>query len=245
MMSCNSQDEEINELNVTLNLSLKGDKFFIFFHGFTGSRFQSPFNELAKALCEMGINVVRLEFRGHDKSRFPFENFTINHAYEDAETIIRYVMRKYAPKRLGLVGVSMGGHVAIYSAGKFSEIDTLVLLAPAIDFSEVFKNPPKRVDNYYLVGRYGNLKLKEQGYMSVAKANVMNLAEKVTSPTLIIHCKDDTVVPYTQSLKFFEKLKANKKRIVLLDKGDHFFESEEVKKKVLEETANWLRSIEF
>ncbi|QXJ30917.1 alpha/beta hydrolase [Saccharolobus shibatae] len=245
MVSCRQYDDVIDELNVTFNIPEKSDKFFILFHGFTGSRFQPPYNELANSLCEKGINVIRVEFRGHDKSKFPFENFRIDHAYEDAENIISFVEKEYNPKQIGLAGVSMGGHVAIYAAAKFSGINALILLAPAIDFTEVFRNPPKKVDNYYLVGRYGNLKLKEDGYMSVARANVMNLAEKISSPILIIHCKDDSVVPYTQSIRFLERIRVEKKKLVLLEKGDHFFEPNEVKSKVIEEANNFLSIINF
>ncbi|QGA55341.1 alpha/beta fold hydrolase [Sulfolobus sp. E5-1-F] len=247
MISCKQYDSEVNGLNLTFNVPENGkkDKFFIMFHGFTGSRFQPPYNELAYTLCEKSINVIRVEFRGHDKSKFPFENFRIEYAYEDAENVINLVKREYNPKRIGLVGVSMGGHVAIYSAAKFSDINALVLLAPAINFIEVFRNPPRKVENYYLVGRYGNLKLKEEGYLSVARANVMNLAEKIFSPTLIIHCKDDSVVPYTQSITFFEKIKAEKKKLVLIEKGDHFFEPDEVKNKVIEEVNSFLPAINF
>ncbi|MEM0304955.1 MAG: hypothetical protein QW685_08005, partial [Saccharolobus sp.] len=39
-------------------------KIFNIFHGFTGSRYQSPFNDMTKALCNIGINVLRLEFGG-------------------------------------------------------------------------------------------------------------------------------------------------------------------------------------
>lgn len=78
--------------------------------------------------------------------------------------------------------------------------------------------------------------------MSIAKSNAMDLAEAISTPMLIIHAKNDSVVPYTQSEAFFNKLKSTDKRLVLLDEGEHVFVTYRARTKVIEELIDWFKS---
>lgn len=210
----------------------------VFFHGFTGSKIEANrlFVDLARALCYNGIAAFRFDFRGHGDSPLPFEDFRLSYAIEDAEASIHYVKEHIKPKSIGILGLSMGGNIAVHIASKFSEIKVVVLLSPALTFN--FPLPSEKRD-YFIMGPH---KLKVEGYLSMRNASVMNLAEKLTQAVLIIHPKNDPVVPYTQSVEFYDRLKNSaKKKILLLENGGHVLDTYESKLKSFEEIVSWIK----
>jgi len=215
----------------------------VMLHGFTGSRIEAwrLFVDLARAICGVGISVLRFDFRGHGDSPLPFEEFRLEYALEDAENAVRYVESVLRPRRLGLIGLSMGGHVAVKTAHRLGDkVSSLVLLAPGIDLGklvEVAINIVPRVGDFYI---FGPLRLRREGVESLAKSNAMDLAEEIKAPTLIIHAKNDEVVPYAQSAEFYNRLRAEKK-LVLLEEGGHVFATPASRLRVLEEVTEWIK----
>ncbi len=214
----------------------------VMFHGFTGNRIEVNrlFVDIARALCSNSLSVLRFDFRCHGDSPLQFEEFKIDYALEDAENSIRYVENMYKPSKIGLIGLSMGGHIAIKTAYRFSDrISSLILLAPAIDFGRLVEQVIDRlirVDEYYIFGAY---RLKKEGVESIIKSNAMDLAKDIKTPTLIIHAKNDEVVPYAQSVEFYNKLRIDRKKLVLLDEGGHVFSTITSKSRVIQEIVEW------
>jgi len=215
----------------------------IMLHGFTGNRVEAGrlFVDLARALCSIGVSVLRFDFRGHGDSPLSFEDFRLDYALEDAENAVEYVEATLKPRRIGLLGLSMGGHIAVKTAYRLGDrVSSLVLLAPAIDFGkimeEVVKGIPVVGDTYIL----GPHRLRREGVESIIRSNAMSLAEGIKSPTLIIHAKNDEAVPYTQSVEFYNKLRVEKK-LTLLDEGGHVFTTYASRSRVIEEVSEWAR----
>uniref|UniRef100_A0A832CA05 Alpha/beta fold hydrolase n=1 Tax=Ignisphaera aggregans TaxID=334771 RepID=A0A832CA05_9CREN len=213
-------------------------------HGFTGNKIEANrlFVDISRALCGIGLAVFRFDYRCHGESPLPFEEFKLDYAIEDAENALKFIETLYKPKKIGLIGLSMGGHVAIKITVKYqNKISTTALLAPAIDFTKLIeaKNMIPKINGYYIFGPH---RIKEEGLMSIAKSNAMDLAEAISTPMLIIHAKNDSVVPYTQSETFFNKLKSTDKRLVLLDEGEHVFVTYRARTKVIEELIDWFKS---
>jgi len=216
----------------------------ILLHGFTGNKIESNrlYVDLARTLCNSGIAVLRFDYRGHGDSPCSFEDFRIVWAYEDAEAAIKHVIEelsdKVDSKRIGLVGLSLGGAVAIRSSVKFkSVIKALVLLSPAINFSEIIKAEELSSDNYVYLGPQ---RIRKESIKELAQVNLMNMADKINAPTLIIHSKDDNVVPYEQSVKFHDKLTC-KKKLILLEEGGHVFSTYNSRALVIQEVRDWLK----
>ncbi|MCC6058594.1 MAG: alpha/beta hydrolase, partial [Desulfurococcaceae archaeon] len=116
-----------------------------------------------------------------------------------------------------------------------------VLLAPGLRFREPGRDIRKmmqRVDNYYI---FGSFRIRVDALEDMGKYNAIELADKISIPTLIIHAKDDQVVPYTQSTEFFEKLKIQDKKLILLDEGGHVFSTYTSKTRVITEIVNWIK----
>ena len=210
----------------------------VFFHGFTGHKIENGrlYVEIARALCEKGIGSLRFDFRGHGESPLPFEEFRLDYAFEDAEKVIEYVRKELSEdfdvSRLGILGLSMGGAVAINVAAKDKGIKAIALLSPAINLRETSTQKPDSEFFYW-----GPFRLKTECLESF-NVDLTNKAEQISAPTLIIHAEDDETVPFKQSEVFFERLRC-KKRFVKFDKGGHVFYTYDSRTRVIKEVVEW------
>lgn len=218
--------------------------FVVFFHGFTGTKVEPNrlFVDLARLLCENGIGAFRFDYRGHGESPLSFEDFELPLAIMDAENALKFVEENIKITKMGIIGLSMGGHIAIIMAARHPEISAVVLLSPAIDFSALLKPDLNEHKEYYIIGPQ---RIKEKGFLSLAHANTMGLAEKIIQPILIIHAKDDPAIPYTQSVEFYNKVTTKDKKLFLLDEGFHTFDTYESRKRVQEEVIKWFKRYLF
>lgn len=214
-------------------------------HGFTGNKIEANrlFVDIARALCSIGLAVLRFDYRCHGESPLPFEEFKLEYAIEDAENALSFIEAAYRPRRVGVIGFSMGGHIAIKITSRYqgTRISTVSLLAPAVDIgklAEAARSVIPKIDGYYIIGPH---RLKEEGAMSIARSNAMELAESIAVPVLIIHAKNDSVVPYRQSEEFYTRLKSLEKKLVLLDEGEHTFATYTSRTRVITELVSWFR----
>lgn len=228
-----------------IHIGFSGFRYMaLMLHGFTGNKAEVNrlFVDIARALCRNGISVYRFDFRGHGDSPLEFEEFRFEYALEDAENALIFVREMFKPEKLYLIGLSMGGHIAArIAATHVSEVSGAILLSPALNFVELgvgLKRFAQKVGKYYIVGPN---RLSEEGVESLSKYNALDLADKMNIPMLIIHAKDDQVVPYTQSQQLFEKLPHRDKKLILLDSGGHVFSTYESKKRVIEEIVSWVK----
>ncbi|MEM0027139.1 MAG: alpha/beta fold hydrolase [Ignisphaera sp.] len=213
-------------------------------HGFTGNKIEVNrlFVDIARALCRNGVSVFRFDYRGHGESPLDFEEFRFEYALEDSENALKYVREMYKPRKLFLIGLSMGGHIATRLAAFHSnEVSGAILLSPALNFVELgrgLKSFAQKVGGYYILGPN---RLSEEGVESLLRYNALELADRIKIPILIIHAKEDQIVPYTQSQQLFEKLLHKDKKLILLDSGGHVFSTYESKTRVIEEIVNWIK----
>ena len=233
------------ELSAYIHIASTGTRHMaLMLHGFTGNKIEVNrlFVDIARALCRNGVSVFRFDYRGHGDSPLDFEEFRFEYAVEDAENALKYVREAYRPEKLFLIGLSMGGHIAArLAAFHGSEVSGAILLSPALNFVELgrgLKSSAPKVGKYYILGPN---RLSEEGVESLSRYNALELADRITTPILIIHAKDDQVVPYTQSQQLFEKLQHKDKKLILLDSGGHVFFTYESKTRVIEEIVNWIK----
>jgi dipeptidyl aminopeptidase/acylaminoacyl peptidase len=68
--------------------------------------------------------------------------------------------------------------------------------------------------------------------------------DAVKVPVLLVHGRDDTVVPFEQSQMMFDALKAGKKDVTLitLNKEDHWLSRGETRLQMLDATVAFLRA---
>lgn len=187
---------------------------------------------------QQGRAFLRFDYSGHGESEGDFARFTLSDWLEDALAVIRTQCHE-API---LVGSSMGGWIALLVArrllGTRHAPAGLVLIAPAVDFSEdlMWAQMPDAVRETIL--RDG-VWLRPSAYAPEPTPITRALIEdgrkhllfggeiRTGCPVHILQGMADPDVPWPQALKLVEHLSADPVVLTLVKDGDHRLSSPE------------------
>jgi len=152
-------------------------------------------------LNKLGLNVFIFDYRGYGKStgRPSEQGF-----YKDTETIYNYLVskRRIDPEDIILYGESLGGAVAVdLATGK--KVKALITESTFTSTKDVARELYPLFPAFILWSKFD----------SFAKIKEINI------PKLIMHSKDDDIIPFSQSIKLFDQAPEPKKHITLT--GSH------------------------
>lgn len=106
-------------------------------HGHGGGRQEGGgFGRLAKALADAGILTIRMDFPGSGDSKESFTEGYLSNMISDSNASLAYMLANYPvdPARLGILGYSMGGRIALtIGASTDNPYKAMGLLAPSAD----------------------------------------------------------------------------------------------------------------
>jgi len=104
-------------------------------HGHGGGRQEGGgFGKLAKALADAGIMTIRMDFAGTGDSKEPFTEGTLTNMISDSNASLVFMLANFPadPSKLGILGYSMGGRLALTVAQQpNSPYKAVGLLAPS------------------------------------------------------------------------------------------------------------------
>lgn len=104
-------------------------------HGHGGGRQEGGgFGKLASALAEAGIMSIRMDFPGTGDSKEPFTEGTLTNMISDSNASLVFMLANFPadPSKLGILGYSMGGRIALTIAQEpSSPYKAVGLLAPS------------------------------------------------------------------------------------------------------------------
>ena len=181
-----------------------------------------------------GLAAIRFDYSGHGRSGGAFTDGTISRWLEEALAVVRHA----GPKRVVLVGSSMGGWIALrllQELGKAAgdpQVAGMVLVAPAPDFTAELIEPN--------LGEAEKASLAERGFFEEhseyspepniftraliedGRANrVLQGIIETGCPVHILQGMQDADVPYAHALKLIEHLPADDVVLTLIRDGDH------------------------
>lgn len=186
---------------------------FVYLHGFASSPRSRKACFLEERFREFGID---LEIPNLVEGSF--KNLTITGQLNVLERLCR-------GEPVSLIGSSMGGYLAALYAARHANTQKIVLLAPAFSFasrwietlgSEAVERW-KRTDALQ-VFHYGEGREMELGYQLIEDALKFQAYPNVSQPALILHGRDDAVVPSEYAQTFAARHPNS--RLRLLD-SDH------------------------
>ncbi|KAK7904087.1 hypothetical protein WMY93_016694 [Mugilogobius chulae] len=172
-----------------------GRPVMIFLHGNGGTRAAEHRVGLVKKLSAAGFHVFSLDYRGFgDSSGDPTEAGVT----DDALYLYHWVKEHSRGSSVSLWGQSLGTGIATNTAVRLQkqdfDVEAVVLQAP---FTNVREMP------YIFLPGFKGLIWTVMDKIEVEFANDKNL-ETLTSPVLILHAEDDSVVPSYMGKQLFD-----------------------------------------
>ncbi len=189
--------------------------------------------EIDRLAEELGTACIRLDYSGHGLSSGAFTDGTISRWLEEALAVIRDA----APKRMILIGSSMGGWIALRVAQELAKaggpkLEGMALIAPAPDFTSDLIEPNLK--------KKERVSLEERGYFEERSQyrpepniytraliedgrqnRVLTGIIETGCPIHILQGMKDANVPYLHAMKLVEHLPADDVVLTFIRDGDH------------------------
>lgn len=246
----------------------KNNSLIILCHGFYGNKNQFLFTSLSKKLIQKKFSVFRFDFSGNGESQGIFGKSGIKKEVDDLKSVIKH-FNGY--KNIILIGHSMGGAVSLMLNNYSKRIKKLILINPLVFPTISFKDsilkytPGKLLNNIYskkeknihnnnnnnnllnLFKKKINFLFKKNGlytvFMKELNVDTIAYAKKINIPTLIIHSKNDEIIPLSHVDYLFNHIKYKKKELIILNY--HHMSISDLNKKSIKEINNiifkWLK----
>lgn len=181
-----------------------------------------------------GRAFIRFDYAGHGRSSGDFAHWTMSHWLEDAQAVL--AAHTHAPAIL--VGSSMGGWVALLTTLRLraslpqQRPAGLVLIAPAIDFTEelMWSRMPDAIrETIMREGVWQRPSEYSPEPMPISRALIedgrrhllFGHSLETGCPVHILQGMKDPDVPYGQALKLVEHLPHDPVVLTLIKDGDH------------------------
>lgn len=198
------------------------DKTVIAIHGYTSSRWDETYMKpIIKILAANGFNVLAFDFRGHGESGGDYTTLGFREL-RDYHRIISWLKNSLAEKsrKIGVIGYSMGGAVAIMIAATVDMVDAVVADSPYMDITASGRRWIKRMSSplryvllaiYPLIVWFASL----SAGVDVKALHIQQYADKIKRPLLIIAGERDDLVALDEIKSFYERAKAGGKNVEL------------------------------
>ncbi|MCS7145379.1 MAG: alpha/beta hydrolase [Nitrososphaerota archaeon] len=220
-------------------------------HGFTGDRVEAHrlFVRAAREFCRRGLLVVRFDFWGSGESEGEFHEASFASEVEDLGSVLDYVAGRpdVDVRRLGVLGLSMGGAVSIFRASQDQRIRFVVSWAAPADFVTLSEYMRSLIESSRVSGEYIDLptgfRVSIRAFQEIASYRIAEAAAKISPrPLLVVHGSKDIVVPPEHADKIFSAAGEPREKIVVED-ADHTFTGYDAEWKVISLTAEWLERV--
>ena len=220
----------------------KGAPFIVFLHGFMSDLEGKKPNAFLKFAKQNKLSFLALEYSGHGKSSGKFTNGNITKWSNETSALIKKFVKK---NDFIIVGSSMGAWLALKQFQKFiSQIKGFLGIGSAPEFLEnlMWKKFTKKMKSETI--RKGILQLKHGNYeypitLQLIKDGRKNkvLNKKINSDinVTMVHGQKDEVVPVSYSRKVLKIFQKAKKKLVIINNGDHSLSSQRWLKIIMKE----------
>lgn len=192
-------------------------------HGYTHNRAQM--NDYLKFLHQRGFNVLSFDFRGHGESEGTFTTLGQNET-KDIDGAVDWLKRNHPAeaRKIGILGISMGGATAIEAAAHNPAIDAVVSdsafarLSNAVDssFSEFAHLPAFPFSPITLI--FAQMRT----HTEISRTAPVELIASISPrPVFIIHSKFDHTILYQKNAIPLYEAAREPKILWIVEGGDH------------------------
>jgi len=211
-------------------------------HGMDSNKESDKLVFLGRALAQRGLLTLRFDFAYVGESSGRFEDITYNGEVEDLSAAYAFI-RSRCDKKIGVLGSSMGGTVALLFAAREPTVAALVTIAAPFHpeaFPHRMLTPIQiqrwRDDGFTLHnGRRLNVSL----LLDLETIDVAAAVKRITCPVLILHGETDEVVPVQEAYELRDSL-PHAKRLLILKGADHRLSNPAAMELAVNEALDWL-----
>jgi len=205
-------------------------------HGLAASKDSPKYIELARRCKELGIPLVRFDYRGLGESDGGFLESVTTKRMDDLDAVINYVEDVLGIDRVGVFGSSLGGFLSILRASADVRVGSAVILATPFNLVEL-------VESRIETGGFESPEMEDIAPMFLKDLMDLGLdmdvtLRRVNCPTLVIHGSSDEVVPVEDAQMIHMWLRG-KKQVSIIEGGDHVFSVPHHLDKVMTLSMDW------
>ena len=215
-----------NEMLAYYFNDLKSDTTIFFFGGYSSDMTGTKATALNNWTESNGINYLRFDYSGHGQSSGDLGKGTLSKWLGEAE----FFFEKFKSKKNIIIGSSMGGWIALLTALKNIDVNGLIGIASAPDFtknewdklSETEKEEFKSNGSILFPDDdYGDYEVFYEFVKDGFQHEILNDKIEITCPVRLLHGKLDKVIAYNVSEKIIEQLSTLDKSLTIIEDGDH------------------------
>jgi dipeptidyl aminopeptidase/acylaminoacyl peptidase len=219
-------------------------------HGGPAAADTADFDWWAQALAAQGYAVLQPNYRGSIlSSRFLEAGFGEwgRKMQTDLSDGVRYLAKQGVidPKRVCIVGASYGGYAALAGVTLDPGVYRCAVSVAGISDLKRFRKWTGETHTG-IAQRYWDryIGISDQNDPAVLAVSPIEHISAVTVPVLLIHGKDDTVVPYEQSEVMLSALKRAGKSVemVTMKNEDHWLSSSATRLQMLQASVAFLKT---
>lgn len=216
-------------------------------HGFAGTKVghYRMYVRLSQALSSVGIASLRVDFRGCGDSEGEFVNTTIETQVADALVALDYLLKQpwVDAKRVGILGCSLGGAVAVIAAKKSACIKSLALWAAVFHggpWKSLLGKSPKALDMGSAIPFQGQW-IHPHLVLQILDLNLEDeLKDLQNSSLLCIHSEKDEIVDVSHAEQFqLHRAEVACSKFIRLSKSFHNFSDCMEQEETLKATVDW------
>ena len=199
-------------------------------HGFLSHKDSSKYRHLAQVFAQESIATVRFDFRGCGESEGLLSESSISRRWRDLQRVIdTTVDPEDFDGRLGLLGSSLGGYLALLEASRNSQVRC----------TAVWSTPSHLLDLAKRLPEVSPVEFSQECYEDMLKVELLPRLKNVLN-VLIVHGLEDHQVPPEHGSSLYEVLD-EPKALHMLKGADHRFSAQESREEAIRLTMEWFK----
>jgi len=241
-------------ITLPLGREAKNLPLIVLVHGGPAEHDTGHFDWLAQALASQGYAVLQPNYRGSNLN-WQLMSAGFGEWGRKMQTDLSDGVRQLAKdglidaKRVCVVGASYGGYAALAGASMDTGVYRCAVSIAGISNLKMFQDVITQAESGRAdsrIGRYWDRYIGASGPNdSILKdRSPIQHVDSIEVPVLVIHGRDDSVVPYDQSERMVDAMRRAHKQVefVTLQKEDHWLSRSETRLQTLREVVGFLRA---
>ena len=199
-------------------------------HGFLSHKDSSKYRRLAQVFAQESIATIRFDFRGCGESEGLLPESSISRRWRDLQRVAaKSLSLESFDGRLGLLGSSLGGYLALLEASNNSKVGCTV----------AWSTPSHLIDLAKRLPQVSQVEFSQECLEDLLRIELLPRIKNVEK-VLIVHGEKDQQVPSDHASRLYEVLN-EPKALHILEGADHRFSASEWREEAISLTIGWFK----